>query len=381
MIKILFLIPDLNTGGAERVLVNILRNIDRKRFRPILVLFKKQGPLLASLPLDVRVYSLKELEGKHWYGWQWLNLLLQLRRLLKDLAPHAVFSFMWYPNAVALMACMSIRLNFKLIISERTSTSTYEGTFLNLLRTGILRLLYPKADLIIAPSKKLAADLVAISRISRDKVVTIHNPVDVQSIHEKAREELSHEWFLKNKNIITAIGRLGSEKGFEHLIKAAALLKRSSIDCKLVIVGEGNERKNLEHLISELRLQDTVQLVGFQQNPYKFLSRSTVFVLSSLYEGFPNVLLEALSLGIPSVATRCPTGPDEIVTDGVNGILVPTADSQALADGIKRIMLDAALRKKFSEAGKTRAEDFHVQNIVKQFEKTIEDVCAGSAEN
>jgi len=375
-LKILFLIPDLNTGGAERVLVNILKHIDRRSFSPSLVLFNKQGKLLASVPGDVAIYPLKELQGKYWYGFQWLNLLLQFRKLIKRIEPDIVFSFMWYPNAVAVIARITMRTKFGLIVSERTSTSTYEGTFLNVMRTAILRLLYPSADLIIAPSARMADDLAGICKISRQKIITIHNPVDMQAVQTQSLEKFHYE---NDKKVISTIGRLGSEKGFAYFIKAADILRKELTDCKFIIVGEGSERKNLERLIQERGLGDTVELVGFQQNPYKFLSRSTIFVLSSLYEGFPNVLLEALSLGIPSIATRCPTGPDEIITDGVNGILVPVADERALADAIKKLILDEPLRRRLSEAGKIQSQDFEVKKIVKQFEKAIGDVCAASA--
>ena len=158
------------------------------------------------------------------------------------------------------------------------------------------------------------------------------------------------------------------------------MLAGEGIQCKLIILGEGKEKENLLKLVEKLGLNDRVSFEGFQENPYKYLARSTVFVLSSLYEGFPNVLLEAMALGIPSVATRCPTGPDEIITEGVDGVLIPPADEKAIADAIKKLLLDEDLRKRLSEAGKRRIQDFAVEKIVKQYEDAIESVCAESAE-
>ncbi len=379
-IKIVFFISDLGGGGAERVLLNILRNIDRSHFIPILFLFKRYGILLSSLPQDIEVYSLKELKGKFWYGFQWLNLLIQFAKHLRKIRPHVVFSLMWYPNAIAILAKILNGLNFKVIVSERTSTFIYESRFVNYLRSLVIHFLYPKADIIISPSKGIAEDLILSYGISKEKIRTAHNPVDLNTIHERAKESLNHPWYKNGEDIIIAVGRLGKEKGFDYLIKAISFLSKNGIDFKLIIIGEGNERKSLQSLAGELNLENRIDFAGFQENPYKYLSRSKIFVLSSIYEGFPNVLLEALSLGVPSIATRCPTGPEEIITDGVDGILVPPANEKALAEAIKRVLLDEALRKRLSESGRKRAEEFRVEKIVKQFEDVIEAVCAESAE-
>lgn len=379
-IKIVFFISDLGGGGAERVLLNILRNIDRSHFIPILFLFKRYGILLSSLPQDIEVYSLKELKGKFWYGFQWLNLLIQFAKHLRKIRPHVVFSLMWYPNAIAILAKILNGLNFKVIVSERTSTFIYESRFVNYLRSLVIHFLYPKADIIISPSKGIAEDLILSYGISKEKIRTAHNPVDLNTIHERAKESLNHPWYKNGEDIIIAVGRLGKEKGFDYLIKAISFLSKNGIDFKLIIIGEGNERKSLQSLAGELNLENRIDFAGFQENPYKYLSRSKIFVLSSIYEGFPNVLLEALSLGVPSIATRCPTGPEEIITDGVDGILVPPANEKALAEAIKRVLLDEALRKRLSQSGRKRAEEFRVEKIVKQFEDVIEAVCAESAE-
>jgi len=377
--KIVFFIADLSGGGAERVLVNVLKGIDRNHFVPILFLFKKYGVLLSSLPEDIEIYSQKELKGKFWHGFQWLNLLIQFVRHLKKIKPVVVFSFMWYPNAVAIAAKILGRLHCKVIVSERTSTFIYSSRLENFLRNFIIKFLYPRANLIISPSRKIAQDII-LQTVPESKVRVIHNPVDISEISMHAKEEIEHQWYRKKESIVIAIGRLGNEKGFDYLIKAIALLAGEGIQCKLIILGEGKEKENLLRLVEKLGLNDRVSFEGFQENPYKYLARSTVFVLSSLYEGFPNVLLEAMALGIPSVATRCPTGPDEIITEGVDGILVPPADEKAIADAIKKLLLDEDLRKRLSEAGKRRIQDFAIEKIVKQYEDAIESVCAVSAE-
>lgn len=378
-IRVVCFIFNLEAGGAERVLLNIIRNIDRRRFTPVLYLLSKKGSLLPLVPEDTEIISLDDVHVPEIVGLWFYFFFKRIREQLQGIRPHIILSFMWYPNAIAIIVKWLMRGNVKVIVSERTSTSIYSSKKDNSLRDFIIKFLYPRADMIISPSVGIAKDIISKS-VSTHKVKVIHNPADIVMIQEKALEHLDHPWYHGRKNVITAVGRLGSEKGFYYLIKAAAILNNSAVDFKLVIVGEGRERKNLENFIHELQLDDKVELVGFQQNPYKFLSHSTIFVLSSLYEGFPNVLLEALALGIPSVATRCPTGPEEIITDGVNGILVPTADEHALAGAIKKILDDEDLRRRLGEEGRKRAEDFRVEKIVKQYQEAIESICAESAE-
>ncbi|OGP30994.1 MAG: hypothetical protein A2073_01515 [Deltaproteobacteria bacterium GWC2_42_11] len=169
------------------------------------------------------------------------------------------------------------------------------------------------------------------------------------------------------------------QKGFDYLLKAFSIVLSEGIACRIVIMGKGKEEGFLKKLAKQLNISDRVDFLGFQQNPYRYMLHSTVFVLSSLYEGFPNVLLEALALGVPSIAARCPTGPEEIIADGVNGLLVPPADEKSLAEAIKRLLTDEALRKRLGEAGKKCAEDFRVAKIIKEYEAVIEGVCAESA--
>ncbi|MFC1825838.1 glycosyltransferase, partial [Thermodesulfobacteriota bacterium] len=207
------------------------------------------------------------------------------------------------------------------------------------------------------------------------KIIPIYNPIEVERVTQRSHEKIEHLWYDEKVPIIISIGRLTPQKGFSHLIKALAIVKKSGISCRLVILGEGKENSNLRKLAKKLRINDSVAFLGFQRNPYKYLRYATIFVLSSLYEGFPNVLLEALALGVPSVATRCPTGPTEIITDGVDGILVPSADHIALADAIKQLLLDSNLRKQLREKGKKRVVEFRVEKIIRQYEEVIEAVC------
>ncbi|MBI3378784.1 MAG: glycosyltransferase [Nitrospirae bacterium] len=379
MKKILFVIPTLSGGGSERVMVHLIRNIDRSKFNPCLVLFEKKGQYLEDLPSNIQIFELKK--GGYKYGFQWL-ILFKLRKLIEKQKPDIILSFMWYTNLIALIARSLSKSKCRIAVSERYGLLiSHEGWLIELLRRQVIRFFYPKANLIIVNAKEMGIQLRKMLNISENKIAVIYNPVDLKKINQLCIKDAHHLWYKEQIPIITAVGRLTLQKGFTYLLKAVRILLLSEgIQCRLVILGRGPEQERLEKLAVELGINTNVEFFGFQTNPYKYLARSTVFVLSSLYEGFPNVLLEAMALGIPSVATRCPTGPDEIITEGVDGILVPSADEKAIADAIKKLLLDDDLRKRLSEAGKRRIQDFAVEKIVKQYEDAIESVCAESAE-
>jgi len=381
--KVLFVIPTLGGGGAERVFLHILRHLDRTRFSPKVVLFERKGELLCDLPSDIEVIVLKDTEGVYkTYGIVFFKLMRRLSTVFRREKPDIILSFMWYTNLITLLGRMLSRIRCRVVISERYSLSaSFEGSLVEFYRRMVIRLFYPFADNIIVNSKEMGKQLQKLIYVSENRISVIYNPVDIVRVIQLSKEEVSHSWFLDDVPIIIGIGRLSRQKGFNYLMQAIHILAMRGIECRLVLLGTGSEENNLKKLASDLGLTDRIQILGFQQNPYQYLAHSTVFMLSSLYEGFPNVLLEALALGTPSIATRCPTGPEELVTDGVDGVLVPPADEHALATAIERMLSDNALRARLSEAGKKRSTDFAVEHIVKQYEDVIEGTYTASAEN
>ncbi len=377
MKKVFFIIPTLGGGGAERVFLHILKNLDRTRFNPCVVLFEKKGELLSELPFDMRLEILKKNDETYRiYGTVFFKLAHRFARFIKKERPDVIVSFMWYTNFVTLIARILSRISSKVIVSERYGLAvSFEGRMAEFLRGLAIRYFYPGADMVIANSRVMGTQLKELFHLEERKIVTIHNPVDMHKISRMAGADADYAWFREDIPIITGIGRVTRQKGFDHLIKAVQTLNDDGAECRLVLLGKGPEEGNLKRLAAELGIGDKVLFLGFQQNPYKCLARSTVFVLSSLYEGFPNALLEAIALGVPSVATRCPTGPDEIITDGVDGLLVPPGDYGALAESIRKLLQDNSMRRQFSEAGRRRAQDFEVKNIVRQYEEAVEKVC------
>ncbi|MEM2568314.1 MAG: glycosyltransferase, partial [Candidatus Bathyarchaeia archaeon] len=219
----------------------------------------------------------------------------------------------------------------------------------------LLKATYPRADRIVASSKDLAKDLLEFTGVSVERVRIIYNPYDPE-IERKANEPLSHPWFSNGQlPVILGVGRLHVQKDFPTLIQAFALVRQNR-PCRLVILGEGEERPKLERLVRELGLENDVSLAGFEPNPFKFMKNASVFVLSSKYEGFGNVIIEALACGCPVVSTDCPSGPSEILEDGKWGKLVPVGDVEAMAKAILETLDNPPDRKALQQ----RAMDFHI---------------------
>lgn len=376
--KVFFLVPSSSAGGAEKVVMRILRYLDRNKFKPYLILFEGGDTSSPDLPDDVDIKILKYKSRR--YGLPYLafmRLALELAALLRKERPDALISFLWYPNLVAILSGFLSGISAKIIISERSTILSpfYEQGAIEFLRRSIIRFFYPRADMVIVNSRGIGSQLIRIFGYAPEKIIVIYNPVELGNAYENSKEEIYHRWFKEGVPIISSVGRLSREKGLSYLIEATHLLISEGTSCRLMICGNGTEEPELKKLVSDLGISGWVEFLGFQENPYKYLTHSALFVLPSLFEGLPNALLEAMALGVPSIATRCPTGPEEIITDEVNGLLVPPADKKALAEAIKRVLSDSELRRKLADGGKKRADDFSAEKIIKEYETAIEAAC------
>jgi glycosyltransferase involved in cell wall biosynthesis len=200
------------------------------------------------------------------------------------------------------------------------------------------RLLYPWADGIVSVSQGVAEDLAKVTKLPKKRINLIYNPVITPELFVKAREKLNHPWFQPGEPpVILAVGRLHLQKDYPTLLRAF-LRVRQLRRCRLVILGEGPEKDNLSNLINELGLQADVAMLGFVDNPYAYMKSSAAFVLSSAWEGFGNVIAEALAVGTPVVSTNCESGPAEILANGKYGELTPVGDAKAMTEAIDRVL-------------------------------------------
>jgi glycosyltransferase involved in cell wall biosynthesis len=283
-------------------------------------------------------------------------------------------SVLRYANLITLLARRSSGVETRVIINEQNLPSAEFALFGGgRIKRRFLRWLYPHADLVTTISRGIALELSDLGGIPPDRIRVIPNPVDIERVTSMGKVLPDHRWFREEQPIVVAVGRLHRQKGFDHLVRAFAQVRRA-FPSKLVIVGEGPERHELELLIEELHLGDHVALPGFSLNPYAYMAHAAALVLSSVYEGFGNVLVEALALGVPIVSTRCPVGPEEILADGRTGILVPPGDPQALAEAMLRVLGDKEMQRRLASSGPHRAADYAQARIVEQYQSVIESL-------
>ena len=281
-----------------------------------------------GLDRDVPVYPLEPEDDR--------SALADLRRYLGERAPQAILSNR--DRSSALLARLSRQERPRTVLRIGTNVAEkLKGKHL-VRRWWTRRRLadtFARADALIGISDGACDALRELLRgRRRPPIVRIYNPIDRTAFRRQAEEPISHPWFLhKEVPIVLSVGRLVRAKDYPTLLRAFRRV-RERLDCRLVILGDGRQRKRLEGLVRSLDLTETVDLPGFAPNPFPYMARADLFVLSSRFEGFANVLAEALAVGTPCVATDCKSGPREILASGKYGRLVPTSDAHALADAI-----------------------------------------------
>ncbi|MFP6752699.1 MAG: glycosyltransferase [Pirellulaceae bacterium] len=346
-------LPSLEGGGAERVVVNLLRGLVERNVQVELILASAHGAYLDQVPQQVKVV---DLGVKHVRQAIW-----PLRRLLKDQPPEVLISHLSHANLAAILALRPLKIPTRLLLVEHLTMSAYQGTSVkDHLIQPLARWFFKYADAVAAVSEGAARDLEKQLRMPAESVHVLYNPVVDELLQQKCQETLSHAWADEPKRpLIVGMGRLTAQKDFGTLIRAFARMANPS-SSRLVILGEGEERSALEALVQQLKLEGQVLLPGFVENPYAWLSKARLFVLSSRWEALPTVLIEALACGVPVVATDCPSGPAEILENGRWGSLVPLQDEAALATAMEQ-GLERPVEK---EQLQTRAADFSVDRAV-----------------
>lgn len=331
MKKISCFIPNLCGGGAERAAINMLKGMQKRNISVDLVLASESGAYLNQVPKQIRIVNLGV--GRT------IKAILPLSDYLKKEKPDALVSHMGHANVVAVLAKELSRTGTKLVLVEQNTVSQeksplFRGRFVPL----FMKWLYPRANAVVGVSKGVAEDLERQLVLPTGSVSVIYNPVVGDELAAKAKTSLDHPWFQAGSPpVFLAVGRLTEQKDFPTLIEAFALLRKERL-ARLLILGEGESRLELEKKINLLGIAEDVSLPGFVDNPFAYMHHANAFVLSSRWEGLPTVLIEAMACTCPVVSTDCPSGPNEILEAGKYGILVPVGDVEKLAKGMQEVL-------------------------------------------
>ncbi|HEY3118941.1 MAG TPA: glycosyltransferase [Chloroflexota bacterium] len=329
---IAFFLPSVRGGGAQRVVVNLVQGITERGLPVDVVLAAADGVFLDQLPPAARLVDLRAR--------RLLGSLGPLTGYLRRERPRVLVSSMTHANLVALWAARLAGRATPVVVTVHNTmsqSSQRNGRLGGGLESRLLRAFYPWATSIVAVSCGAADDLARTLGLPRDRVRVVYNPVITPTMLALARQVPDHPWFAAGQPpVILGVGRLTRQKDFPTLIRAFAEVRRRRA-ARLMILGEGEDRAHLESLIGELGLRDDVALPGFRDNAMTYMAGSSLFVLSSAWEGLPTVLIEALAAGARVVSTDCPSGPREILQDGRLGALVPVGDVAALSEA----MIDA----------------------------------------
>lgn len=324
--KVLFFIPNLVSGGAERVSITLLKKLDPKRYDIHLVVLSKEGVASSFLPPELKMIELNR--SKTIYS------VFRLREVIKQIQPDIIFSSLIRGHIALYLALKGLSDSIKVVFRSPTSPKLaveerlYRGYMRKLIESA-----YRRADTVIAQTPEMKEELTIYHGVDPDNIIVLKNPLDTAYIQQSIQDITDP--FENNRINVVAAGRLAKEKGFHVLLKAFQQVVKQNADFMLHIIGDDKgEEKNLKALQKELGLEEPVKFWDYQSNPYRFYYYCDLFVLSSLREGLPNTLLENLYLQKPVVATRCVSFVEQLVNDGENGLLVEINDSEALANAI-----------------------------------------------
>jgi len=333
-------------GGVERMVLNLVNALADKGLRVDLLLIKSGSRHLEEIHPSVRRI---ELAAGHT-----LTSLPPLIRYLKRVHPPCLLAAKDRAGRIAVIAralagCGDTRLALRLG-TNLTAAFAHKAPWRMRLRQLPIRLLYPHIDTIICVSEGVRQDTLAVSGIDPTRVKVIRNPVITAQLLRAAAEPSPHPWLSQpDQPVILGVGRLTLQKDFQTLLRAFAQL-RSTRPCRLIILGDGRERETLLALAGSLGVEEDLSLPGFTPNPYAYMQRADLFVLSSRWEGSPNVLTEAMALGTPVVSSDCPSGPSELLEQGSIAPLVSVGDWRGLAEAMAKVLENPPAREQLRQA-------------------------------
>lgn len=359
--KIAIILPTLGGGGAERLHIELANQFVSAGYAVDLILFKEEGALIPMTGEQIEIINLNAKQIR--------NGFFPLIRLFKKNKPNVILAAMWPVTVIAVWAKLISRISATVVLSEHTTFSlspVYRRKWNRLALPWSMKMSYPFAGAVIGVSRGVVDDLRMLTNSSRTNFVTIYNPAAPDPVAVSQAKPNFNFWKKTGSKKIIAVGALKDAKDYPTMLLAFERLTQCT-DAELLILGEGENRKQIEEQRYSLGLEEKVHLPGFVANPIPFLKSADLFVLSSAWEGFGNVLVEALACGIPVVSTDCKSGPAEILQHGRFGTLVPVGDHERLFEAIKE-----SLGQKYdADTLKARASNFTSKKIGSQYLKLL----------
>lgn len=368
--RISFFLRALNAGGAQRVSINLANGLADHGWEVDVVVAHDQGELRNELAADVNLVNLGTPHVPI------LGVGASLPRLVQYLRtkrPLVLFSAMTYVSLIAVSATAIAGGATAVVPTEHTTFGIQDHPKERLV-AHLASVLYLLANRIVAVSSGVEESVREGTRASPEQFAVIYNPVVTPDLRAKADIKPEHPWIERDVELILSVGRLEPEKDPETLVRAFARLHEDHPATRLLVLGDGSLRSELERLATHLGIDGAVSFPGFVSNPYGFMQRSDVYVLSSSREGLPTALIEAMACGCPVVATDCPNGPREILDDGRFGPLVPVGDDAALAEAIESLLVAPPN----PETLRARAEAFSRETAVEEYEELVDQLANNS---
>ncbi|MGM0608201.1 MAG: glycosyltransferase [Candidatus Muiribacteriota bacterium] len=363
--KILIYMRDVGGGGAERNIINIIRYLDKKKFKVSLLLFSKFNNqyikmIPESIEIDYIIPSIKTKYAKLFYKTVILPLIIY--KIIKK-KPDIIFSTMHNNSLVLLLSRFFISKKIKVIIREATVNS--KRNHINFIRKFLIKKLYNRASKIVAISKGVKKDLIKNFNINPRLIYMIYNSIDTDYIKKKSRKNLK---FKGNEKIIISTGRLINDKDQKTLISAFSIINKK-IPSKLLILGRGENKNNLIKWAFNEGVGDRVFFMGFKKNPFVYLRNSDLFIATSLVEGFPNSIIEAMACGVPVISTDCCSGPKEIIKNNQYGVLTKIKDYKSIAYYAIELLQNKKMYEHYKNSGYKRSLFFNKYRMIKKYER------------
>ena len=349
--KICFIVPNLGGGGAEKVALHLLNNLNLNKFNlSVIIIYKDKGEYFTDLRKEVKRIFLEKEKVRYF--------IFSLYKTLKKEKPDIVIDFSF--ESMILTGVFIIPF-FKNIYFVGRQMNILGIQKFNFLKRWLLKMAYKNFDKIITQSRDMTEDLLKNISISKEKIEEINNATDIDKIEELSNENIEIEFDKNSKNLL-CVGRLAPQKGFDLIINTMLLLDKN---IKLYIIGNGKEKENLVNLIKKLNLEDHVFLLGKKSNPYIYMKNADLFILSSRYEGFPNVLLEAGACGLYSICNDCPGGVNEIIEKNINGNIVDFNNKNLVAKIIEENLTSYRNKEKIKKSIENR---YSLSKIINKYE-------------